>query len=415
MIITDKTKKPESTWIEEVPFHWKESKNKYVFKLRKAVVGEDWKKYTLLSLSKRGVVPRDIESGKGKFPESFDTYQVVMESDLVFCLYDVEETPRAVGFSEIEGMITGSYDVLEVIDGEPKFFYYYYLTIDDFKGFKPLYTGMRNVVRPENFNNLKIYLPPLHEQQQIVTYLDHKTTLIDQIISGSEKKTELLKEQRTAIINHAVTKGLNPKVKMKDSGVAWIGEIPEGWDVKKMKYCVRLISEKGETTLGDIKISPENVENETGVCFNFYSDYEGEGMKFRNGDILLNKLRIYLKKIVLTDFDGFSMGEMIVLRTFDGLSKYYHYMLFNQGLIDLLNEQSTGVKLPRVSPDIILNTSIVYPTLSEQQQIVTYLDQKTKEIDDLVIFEKKRIELMKEYRQSLISEVVTGKMNVTND
>jgi type I restriction enzyme S subunit len=170
MIITDKTKKPESTWIEEVPFHWKESKNKYVFKLRKAVVGEDWKKYTLLSLSKRGVVPRDIESGKGKFPESFDTYQVVMESDLVFCLYDVEETPRAVGFSEIEGMITGSYDVLEVIDGEPKFFYYYYLTIDDFKGFKPLYTGMRNVVRPENFNNLKIYLPPLPEQQQIVTY-----------------------------------------------------------------------------------------------------------------------------------------------------------------------------------------------------------------------------------------------------
>ena len=202
---------------------------------------------------------------------------------------------------------------------------------------------------------------------------------------------------------------------MKDSGVEWIGEIPEGWEVKKMKYCLCLISAKGETTKGDIKISPENVENETGVCFNLYSDYEGEGMKFKNGDILLNKLRIYLKKIVLTDFDGFSMGEMIVLRTVDGLNKYYHYMLFNQGLIDLLNEQSTGVKLPRVSPDIILNTSIVYPTLPEQQQIVTYLDQKTKEIDDLISSEQKRIELMKEYRQSLISEVVTGKIKVTNE
>jgi restriction endonuclease S subunit len=89
-------------------------------------------------------------------------------------------------------------------------------------------------------------------------------------------------------------------------------------------------------------------------------------------------------------------------------------MLFNQGLIDLLNEQSTGVKLPRVSPDIILNTSIVYPPIQEQQQIVTYLNQKTKEIDDLISSEQKRIELMKEYRQSLISEVVTGKIKITN-
>jgi restriction endonuclease S subunit len=106
------------------------------------------------------------------------------------------------------------------------------------------------------------------------------------------------------------------------------------------------------------------------------------------------------------------MGEMIVLRTIYGNNKYFHYLLFHQGLIDLLNNQSTGVKLPRVSPEIILNTEIISPPIEEQQQIVTHLDQKTKEIDDLISSQQKRIELLKEYRQSLISEVVTGKIRI---
>ena len=261
-------------------------------------------------------------------------------------------------------------------------------------------------------SSIKVVLPPLQEQEQIVKYLDEKTTIIDKLISTKQRKVELLKEQRTTLINQVITKGLNTKVKMKDSGVEWIGEIPESWSIKKMKYCLKMISEKKEVSKEDIKISPENVENGTGVCFNFYSDYTGEGMKFIGGDILLNKLRIYLKKILITENDGFSMGEMIVLRTIDGINKYYYYTLFNQGLIDLLNNQSTGVKLPRVSPDTILNSEIVYPPIEEQKKIVEYLDKQTKEIDDLVFMERNKIELLKEYRQSLISEVITGKIKV---
>lgn len=267
-------------------------------------------------------------------------------------------------------------------------------------------------LRQDKINDLVVFYPPLQEQQQIVNYLDEKTTIIDKLISTKKGKVELLKEQRTTLINQVITKGLNPNVKMKDSGVEWIGEIPESWDIKKMKYCLKMISEKKEVSKEDIKISPENVENGTGICFNLYSDYTREGMKFIKGDILLNKLRIYLKKILITDYEGFSMGEMIVLRTIDGINKFYYYTLFNQGLIDLLNNQSTGIKLPRVSPETILNSKIIYPSIEEQKKIVEYIDKHTKEIDDLISLEQNKIELLKEYRQSLISEVITGKIKV---
>lgn len=272
-------------------------------------------------------------------------------------------------------------------------------------------TGLGNL-NSSSLNDILLPYIPIQEQEKIVNYLEEKTNTIDKLVSTKQRKVELLKEQRTTLINQVITKGLNPNVKMKDSGVEWIGEIPESWDIKKMKYCLKMISEKKEVSKEDIKISPENVENGTGICFNLYSDYTGEGMKFIKGDILLNKLRIYLKKILITDYEGFSMGEMIVLRTIDGINKFYYYTLFNQGLIDLLNNQSTGIKLPRVSPETILNSKIIYPSIEEQKKIVEYIDKHTKEIDDLISLEQNKIELLKEYRQSLISEVITGKIKV---
>jgi restriction endonuclease S subunit len=270
-------------------------------------------------------------------------------------------------------------------------------------------------VRPEVVYLSKIVIPPLSEQQQIVSYLDTKTSLIDSLIEKTQRKIQLLKENRTSLINEVVTKGLNPNVEMKDSGVEWIGEIPCHWELKRLKYFCELVNEKGLPNEGDVKISPENVESNTGFCFNLYSEYSGEGVKFSEGDILLNKLRLYLKKILFTEYEGYSMGEMIVLRVFNGVKRFYYLTLFHQGLIDELDNQSTGVKLPRVSPEIILNTKFPFPPISEQNEIVSYLDEHTQLIDKTVSIEERRIELLKEYRQSLISEVVTGKRKVTTD
>ena len=248
-----------------------------------------------------------------------------------------------------------------------------------------------------------------------MAYLDRKTTLIDSLTEKTVRKIELLKEKRTSLINEVVTKGLNPDVEMKESGVEWIGEIPSHWGIEKLKYFISMMNEKGSPSPTDIRISPENVENGTGVCLDYFSDHFGEGVIFDKGDILLNKLRLYLKKIIYCDFQGFSMGEMIVLRTLKGTDRYHFYTFFHQGLIDGLDVLSTGVKLPRVSPKDILNNPHPFPPLHEQEQIVEYLDEQTSIIDSTITTEEKRIELLKEYRQSLISEVVTGKVKVTRD
>jgi restriction endonuclease S subunit len=264
----------------------------------------------------------------------------------------------------------------------------------------------------KNFKDMWFPTPPVDQQERIVEYLDRKTALIDSLIEKTGRKIELLKEKRTSLINEVVTKGLDPDVEMKDSGVDWIGEIPRHWGISRLKYFVLLITEKGSPQASDIRISPENVENGTGRCFNLLSDHFGEGMAFSRGDILFNKLRLYLKKILFCDFEGYSMGEMIVLRTTKGVSRFHYYTFFHQGLIDGLEVLSTGVKLPRVSPDDILNNKHPFPPVDEQERIVEYLDEQTAIIDSTITKEEKRIELLKEYRQSLISEVVTGKVKV---
>ena len=224
----------DSYWFSEVPSHWEKTKNKFTVNLDKRVVGDEWSDFTLLTMGKKGVSVRDLDGG-GKFPESFETYQEVKPNHLIFCLFDLDETPRTVGLSSLHGMITSAYDVFKCKDNvEPRFVNYFYQSIDDVKGLKPYYTGLRKVVRPDTFLGINFYLPPLPEQKQISDYLDRKTQQIDNLIEKTERKIELLKEQRTSLINQCVTKGLDPNVEMKDSGVEWIGEIPEGWKITRM-------------------------------------------------------------------------------------------------------------------------------------------------------------------------------------
>jgi type I restriction enzyme S subunit len=217
--------------------HWNTLSNKNIFKLKKNQVGKKSGDYVLLSLTLNGVIKRDMENPQGKFPAEFNTYQEVKIGDFIFCLFDVEETPRCVGLSDFDGMITGAYTVMVPYDNfDRNFLYYFYLNLDADKRLKPLYTGLRNTISKENFFSFKTFVPPLPEQTAIAEFLDRKTALIDQAIDIKLKQIELLKERRQILIHKAVTRGLDPNVKMRDSGVEWIGEIPEHWEVKRLKH-----------------------------------------------------------------------------------------------------------------------------------------------------------------------------------
>lgn len=192
-------------WIWEIPEHWEPCRNKDIFEESKKIVGENSSDYVLLSLTKQGVIVRDLSENKGKFPKEFNTYKVVEPGDMIFCMFDVDETPRTVGLSQNHGMITGAYDVFKIKRVLPKFALYYYLSIDDRKALRPLYKGLRKVVPLPTFMSSKIFLPPLSEQQAIVAYIDEKLQKIDQYMCDLQREIDYLKEFKQRLISDAVT------------------------------------------------------------------------------------------------------------------------------------------------------------------------------------------------------------------
>ena len=263
--------------------------------------------------------------------------------------------------------------------------------------------------------NLFVTLLINSEQEKIITYLDHKTHLIDTLIEKKQKQIELLKEQRTAIINHAVTKGLNPNVKMKDSGIEWLGEIPAHWNVKRFKYFFSLITEKNHSNENGKKIALENIESWTGRLLETDSKFEGGGILFLEGDILFGKLRPYLAKVLYIDFSGSAVGDIYVFRPVNGVdSKFGFYRLLNKSFIDIVNSATYGAKMPRASWNFIGDLKIAIPTMSEQIEIVRYIEN-IPEIDTITTKTEKQIDLLKEYRTTLISDAVTGKIDVRDE
>ena len=281
-------KDSEYQWLGRLPASWDYIPNKHLFSIKKNQVGKNAHKYELLSLTLQGIIKRDMDNPQGKFPAEFDTYQEVKKGDFVFCLFDVEETPRSVGLSNHEGMITGAYTVLGLNkEMSKKYFYYYYLNLDNKKRLKSLYRGLRNTIPKDSFFGLKSFVPPKPEQTTIANFLDDKTAKIDRAIAQKERMIELLQERKQIIIQNAVTKGLDPNVKMKDSGVEWIGEIPENWVLKRLKHLAFIRGSQVDPKVSPYKemvlIAPNHIEQRTGniilletACLLYTSDAADE-------------------------------------------------------------------------------------------------------------------------------------------
>ncbi|EAI7226727.1 restriction endonuclease subunit S [Campylobacter jejuni] len=196
-------------WLGEIPEHWKLIKCKNFFVLKSIPIGDLWNKTKLLSLTLNGVIERDINNPEGKFPSDFSTYQIVKEGDLIFCLFDVAETPRTIGLSKLNGMITSAYTIFEIKNQEKRFLEYFFIDLDNRKNLKFLYRGLRNTISKEDLLNLKIPLPPLKEQEQIANFLDEKCKKIDLLIEKTEKQIKLIKEYKTTLTNQAVCGRIN--------------------------------------------------------------------------------------------------------------------------------------------------------------------------------------------------------------
>src|SRR5690554_637220 len=417
-------------WIGEIPEDWKMLSNKYIFNLKKNQVGKNSVEYELLSLTLRGIIKRDMENPEGKFPAEFDTYQEVKKGDFVFCLFDVEETPRTVGLSDFDGMITGAYTVFNVSEKvNRKFLYYFYLNLDEKKRLKFLYKGLRNTIPKDSFFTFKTAVPPIAEQQTIAQFLDDKTAKIDQTIAVRQKEIELLKERRQILIQQAVTKGLDATVQMKDSGVDWIGEIPEHWEVIPMR---RLIDVRDGT-----HDTPFYIENSS---FSHYlitsKDFEGDDINYTQAKSISRKDYEEIRKRsgvetgdVIMSMIGGNIGKSVIISTKTDIaiknvglfktkgnitmSKYIRYYL-QSGLLKIQAEiNSKGGAQSFLSLGDLRNLRFFKMPFEDMVQIVNFIEVNISKIAKAISIKEQEIEKLKEYKTVLIDNVVTGKVRVS--
>ena len=282
-------------------------------------------------------------------------------------------------------------------------------------------------IQPEKFENLYFPLPPLDEQKLISRYLDKKTEQIDSLIEKIQKKIELLKEQRTSLINQCVTKGLDPNVEMKDSGVEWIGEIPKHWDLKSLKYLVsynqETLSENTEPDYEFNYIEIGDVNYVEGISINDKTSFSESPSRARRvvrpNDVIVSTVRTYLRSIgVVPNLDNVICSTgFCVLRDNTGLvdQRFLSYSVRSEWFVSEVISNSYGVSYPAINSSELVDIGIVIPSMDEQKKIVNFIDLNIKKIDHEIQHEERRNTLIKEFRQSLISSVVNGKVRVTED
>ena len=250
------------------------------------------------------------------------------------------------------------------------------------------------------------------EQQVLADYLDKKCGEIDKVVETEKAVIELLKEYKQSVITEAVTKGLDKSVPLKDSGIEWIGKIPEHWEVRRLKTVVNLRNEKVEYN-GEKYIGLENVVSNVGrYTLSKENVIDGISNKFCTNDVLFGKLRPYLAKATIVDFEGLCSSEFLVMQNYKGDNRYLLRLLLSYWFVDIVSSSTYGAKMPRASWDFIGNMDIPYPKIYEQQQIADYLDKKCSEIDKAIADKEQLIEKLAEYKKSLIYECVTGKRKV---
>ena len=406
-------------WLSQIPSHWSLARNKNIFQEVKETVGENADVYPLLSLTKKGIILRDVTSGKGKFPKDFNTYKIVKQGDMVFCLFDIDETPRTVGLSNIDGMLTGAYTIFHVSNINSRYVYYYYLALDNVKAMRPLYSGLRKTINTGTFLGTKLPVPPREEQDQIVRFLDWKVSRVNRLINMRRKAIKTIDTMKYSMVSSAVTRGLNPDALMRFSGVKWLGDIPAHWQTIKLRQLLHPVSIKNHPELPLL-----SVVREQGVIVRDINDKEANhnyipddlsGYKVvKRGQFAMNKMKAWQGSYGISDYTGIvSPAYFIFDVSFDNL-EYFHYAIRSKVYVNFFAQASDGIRVGQwdLQMDKMKEIPFIVPPSDEQAEIVDFIKRTLPRYD--VAIEKliAEVEMLEEYKTKLIADVVTGKIDV---
>lgn len=402
----DKYKDSGIAWIGEIPEHWKVKKGKNLFKKEERPVRDNDE---IVTCFRDGEVTLRSNRRIDGFTNAMKEvgYQGVRRGDLV--IHNMDAFAGAIGVSDSDGKSTPVYSVCTPKNNvEANVYYYAYLLRSYALGgvIQSLAKGIRERstdFRYKEFGDLYYQQPPIEEQQSIASYLDQKCGEIDKLITLQEEMITKLQSYKQSVITEAVTKGLDKNLPLKDSGIEWIGEIPEHWSVVKIKYLAKI---KSGDSISSNEIMQEGI----------YEVYGGNGlMGFCNKknvdgvNIIIGRVGALCGNVRLISESKFITDNALILNCFDNALYSYMYIMLKAANLNNLN---TSNAQPLITGSKVLNVSLPIPPLFEQQSIADYLDQKCSEIDELISIKQQKIEKLKDYKKSLIFECVTGKRKV---
>jgi type I restriction enzyme S subunit len=424
-------KESSEEWIGEIPTHWAIRRLKHIFVEKRITFNPS---LSCGSISFGKVITKDDE----RIPLSTRaSYQEVLKGEFLInplnLNYDL--ISLRIALSEIDVVISSGYIVIKDIVKLDKKYFKYLLHRYDVAYMKLLGSGVRQTISFNHIANSLLVFPPLSEQSRIAEFLDRKTTQIDEAIAQKERLIELLKERRQVLIHNAVTRGLDIKVKMKDSGEAWIGEIPEHWEVKRLKFFIQDLesgvsvnaSESESANEGEIGVL------KTSCVYNYVFEREQNKKVFnselrrvacsvKRGNIIISRMNapelVGASGYVKEDHPNLFLPDRLWQTVFSDACElnvtWLSYILatkaFRNGITSIASGSSPSMK--NISKGDFLNLRTPHPPLDEQNAIVSYVDCINEKISAAFLLEEKQIEKLKEYKSSLINSVVTGKIKV---
>ena len=371
--------------------------------------------------------------GDSKYhPETLEAYNIVDKGVIMLNGLNLsfDLISQRVGLVQERGVITSAYLAIKPnnnIDSE--YLTYLFKGYDSRKALHSMGKGLRQTLAYKELKQYSVVYPPLPTQQRIADFLDRKCAEIDELAALQEKMIEELKRYKQSLITETVTKGLDPNAPMKDSGVEWIGEIPEEWVVGRIKYVATLFGRIGfrgyssddlnKDGIGAITLSPSNMlamaMDYSHLTYLSWEKYEeSPEIMIQNGDLLMVKTGSSYGKVSYVDnLPQEATINPQILRIVPNInSKYLGYQLQTSSFVFQIECGVVGGTIPTISQEKINNIFVVVPPLSEQQQIADYLDRKCAEIDELIAIKQQKIEALKEYKKSVIFEYVTGKKEI---
>ncbi|MCW0239058.1 restriction endonuclease subunit S [Campylobacter lari] len=392
-------------WLGEIPQHWEIKPLKAVFNQRNEQ-NTNLKLHTILSLIKDiGVVPYEEKGNIGnKSKEDLQSYKIARINDLV--LNKMNAVIGSLGVSAYNGLVSPIYLVFYI--NSPKYlmsYYSYLFQIKNVQKFLKIYAygimEIRESIDYLDFKKMSLPVPPLKEQEQIANFLDEKCEKIKNFIEKKEKLINLLKEQKQALINETITKGLDKNVNFKDSGIEYLGEIPQHWEIRKLKYLATIYNGKDQSY----------ITSDDGI----FPIYGSGGIIGKTHQFLYDKQSVLLgrkgtiDKPLFVEIPFWTIDTMFYTKiSCSTYPKYFYYLCLT---IDFKTYIS-GSAIPSMTQSDLIEIIFPFAPLKEQEQIANFLDEKCGKIDLLIKKTEKQIKLIKEYKTTLINQAVCGRIDL---